>query len=134
LLCSTIGAVLVGSRPELNLPVADFWVRAIEKTLASPPVGTKVPVPRLHCQTDVRVGEPSCGPRMHGLIGSVHDEVGSRTWEAERDHILLDLLELHNKRGEHGRSESSRSLSNGDGVVLSRRGPSGQVGGCVGTS
>ena len=41
------------------------------------------------------------GQGCMGLIDSVHDEVGSLSieeLEAERDHVLLGLLELRNKR------------------------------------
>ena len=57
MLCCTIGAVLVGFWPNTGIEFAGgrFLGARSEKTLAAPPVGTKVPVPRLHCQTDLRV-------------------------------------------------------------------------------
>ena len=68
----------------------------------SAPVGTKVPVPRLHCQTDVRVGRTIMRAKdAWGSSTSVHDEVRSLSieeLEVERNHILLGLLELRNKR------------------------------------
>jgi hypothetical protein len=64
------------------------------------------------------LGSPVLTPEIQKkLVDGVHAEVGSRTieeLEAERDEILLGLLELRTKRPE---ASSSRRRSDGIGVA-----------------
>src|SRR5262249_43801154 len=74
------------------------------------------------------LGSPEMTPEVQKiLIDSVHDEIGSRSvneLEAERDDILLSLLELRNKHAEAS-TQKLPLLSKRDGVGRSRSGPCG---------
>jgi hypothetical protein len=71
------------------------------------------------------LGTPALTPEIQKkLVDSVHAEVGSRTikeLEAERDEILLGLLELRAKRPETSlRTRSRPSSEPGDGFNSSQ--------------
>jgi 3-hydroxyacyl-CoA dehydrogenase len=61
------------------------------------------------------LGSPVLSPEVQKkLIDSVHAEVGSRTiaeLEAERDQVLLGLLELRNKAGKSSQAKSAASIA-----------------------